>query len=70
MDKFNISVPRKYTNKAGEEKTFWNTVGSLTRFPAKEGKPEGFKLELPIFGNTDFFVFPAKEREDKIVGGY
>ena len=64
MEKFNIVVPRKYT-KDGEEKTIWNTVGTLVKFPAKIDKPEGYRLELPIFGETQFFVFPQKEKEEK-----
>lgn len=63
-EKFNISVPRKYT-KDGVEKTFWSNVGTLTKFPAREDKPEGYKVELPIFGNTEFVIFPQKDREEK-----
>lgn len=64
MEKFNISVPKKYT-KDGVEKTYWSNIGTLTKFPAKGDKPEGYKIEIPIFGNTDFCVFPIKEKEVK-----
>lgn len=60
MKKYNISVPRKYT-KNGEEKTSWKTVGTLLRFEATESKPEGFAIEIPIFGDVKFFVFEEKE---------
>lgn len=63
MKRLNITVPKKYT-KDGEEKTQWNTVGTLVVFPAKDGKPEGYKLELPIFGDTQFFVFEQKAKEE------
>jgi hypothetical protein len=64
IKRFNISVPKKYT-KDGEEKTAWSNVGSLTVFPPKDGKPEGYKIELPIFGETQFFVFEQKAKEEK-----
>jgi hypothetical protein len=63
MKKFNISVPKKY-EKNGEEKTAWNNVGTLTYFPANGDKKEGYKLEIPIFGATQFFVFEQKAKED------
>ncbi len=62
MKKYNISVPKKYT-KDGEEKTSWKTVGTLIKFEATETKPEGFAIELPIFGDVKFFVFEEKQRE-------
>ena len=66
IKKLNICVPKKYT-KDGEEKTMWNTVGSLTVFPPKDNKPEGYRIELPMFGDTQFFVFEQKKKEDKEV---
>lgn len=66
MKRYNICVPRKYESK-GEEKTAWSTVGTLVHFPASEGKDEGFILELGMFPNTTFKVFPQRDRDEKRV---
>lgn len=63
MKRFNIVVPKKYT-KDGEEKTQWNTIGTLVHFPASASKDEGFIMELSMFPNTTFKVFEQKARED------
>jgi hypothetical protein len=62
MKRYNITVPKRYNDKQGNEKTQWNTVGSLIYFEANGEKSEGFKLELPIFGNTQFYVFEQKPK--------
>jgi single-stranded DNA-binding protein len=62
MKRYNITVPKKYNDKQGQERTQWNTVGSLIYFEANGEKSEGFKLELPIFGNTQFYVFEQKPK--------
>jgi hypothetical protein len=62
MQKYNVSVPKKYT-KNGEEKTAWKNVGTLVRFEATDTKPEGFILELNMFPETKFGVFEDKPRE-------
>lgn len=66
MKRYNISVPRKYTQN-GEEKTAWNHVGKLIQFPATADKPEGFILELAMFPDTKFGVFEdvPKERQEQ-----
>ena len=47
MKRYNVVVPKKYVSN-GEEKTQWNTVGSLVYFPANNGKGEGFDvIEYP-----------------------
>jgi hypothetical protein len=61
VKRYNICVKKVYT-KDGVEKSFWPSVGQLTFFPAYEDKKAGYKLEIPIFGNTQFHVF---EIEDK-----
>jgi len=71
MQRYNITVPKKYT-KDGEEKTAWNRVGTLVKFDAKDGKPESFILELNMYPETKFGVFadepktgsPATATED------
>lgn len=60
--RYDIVIPRKYDDKNGDEKTQWNKVGTLVWFPATESKPDGFKLEMPIFGHDKFKVFEQKPR--------
>jgi len=60
--RYNICVPRKYESK-GEEKTAWSTVGTLVQFPATNDKPEGFILELGMFPQTTFKVFPQEDKK-------
>lgn len=62
MKRYNIVVPRKYEVK-GEEKTAWSTVGTLIHFPATEDKEDGFIIELGMFPQTPFKVFPQEKRE-------
>jgi hypothetical protein len=64
MKKYNVSVPRKYT-KDGEEKTAWGNVGKLVYFEATDSKEEGFILELNMFPDTKFGIFPDKPREER-----
>lgn len=63
MERYNISVPKKYT-KDGVEKTSWKSVGSLVRFPARDGKEESFALELNMFPDTKFGVFKDEKKTD------
>ena len=46
MKRYNISVPKKY-EKNGEEKTQWNSVGSLTHFDATADKVGLLGGDLP-----------------------
>jgi len=62
MKRFNICVKKTYT-KDGVEKNYWPSVGQLTFFPAYEDKKAGYKLELPIFGNTQFYVFDQEAKK-------
>jgi hypothetical protein len=61
MERFNITVPKKYTTN-GEEKTAWNQVGKLVKFEAKDGKPESYILELHMHPDTKFAVFKDEPR--------
>lgn len=63
MQRYNISVPKKYT-KDGVEKSSWKSVGSLLRFPASNGKDESFMLELNMFPDTKFGVFKDEPKTD------
>lgn len=66
MERFNISVPKKYTTN-GEEKTAWSNVGKLVKFPPKDGKGESYILELAMFPDTKFGVFEDKPKSDSAV---
>ena len=61
MIRYNISVPRKYTQN-NVEKTAWNNVGRLIKFEATQDKPESFILELAMFPDTKFGVFEDKPK--------
>ncbi len=64
MKRYNVVVPRKY-ERNGEEKTAWSNVGTLVHFPATESKEEGFILELGMFPQTTFKIFPQEDRAQK-----
>lgn len=65
LKKYNIVIPKKYTQN-GEEKTQWNNVGTLVRFAPTDEKPEGYIMELSMFPNVTFKVFEQKAKEDKV----
>jgi hypothetical protein len=65
MVSYDVTVPKKYTTKDGEEKTAWNRVGKLVKFEANGDKPEGFILELSMYPETKFGVFESKPYEGK-----
>ncbi len=62
--RYNIVVPKKY-EKDGEEKTAWQNVGKLVRFPASGEKSEGYIMELNMFPNVTFKIFEEKPREER-----
>mgnify|MGYP001567074074 CR=1 FL=1 len=70
--KFNISKPKKYKNKAGNEKTQWNNIGSMTEFHKDDGKVSRI-IEIPAI-NLEANIFPftpkVKENEENQDGGY
>lgn len=68
MEKFNISKPKKYL-KDGEEKTVWNSVGTLTIFD-KGNNEKSYLIEIPAIGlEANAFPF-KKEDKKKEVEGY
>jgi len=54
----NIATKKTYKTKTGEEKTIWQTVGTLKEFNGKQ------YIELNMFPNVDFYVFENKEKVD------
>ncbi len=61
VQRFNVAKPTKY-EKGGEEKTRWDTVGTLTVFE-KEGGEKSRLLEIPAIG-LEARIFPMKDKED------
>lgn len=58
--RYNISVPGDTYKKDGEEKRNWNNVGVAF---LNEGGSLSCKLFNNISINTEFVLFPAKEKE-------
>lgn len=49
MEKYNISKPEKYIDKQGVEKTYWNNVGTMTKFFRQDGTTSTI-IEIPAIG--------------------
>jgi len=66
---YRIVIPTgKFKNKQGEDKTRWNEVGRLVAFE-KDGKPDGFILELSMFPSLDFKLFPIEPKPARVEAG-
>lgn len=63
MKRFNIVTKKVWTGSDGAERKSWNAVGTLVHFPEGNGKGEGYKLELSMFPDTQFFVFEQNPKE-------
>jgi sortase (surface protein transpeptidase) len=61
VKKYNISKPKKYM-KGTEEKTQWNTIGTLTEFTKEDGTVSRI-LEIPAIG-LEANVFEKEEKAD------
>lgn len=61
VQKFNISKPKKYTDRDGNEKTQWNNIGTMTEFHKEDGSISRI-IEIPALG-LDANIFPFQERE-------
>ena len=65
VKRFNISKPRKYTTKGGEEKTQWNNIGMITEFHKDDGSVSRI-IEIPAIGlEASIFPFVAKDKQEK-----
>jgi hypothetical protein len=62
IKRFNISKPKKYTDKEGNEKTQWNNIGTITEFHKDDGVNR--IIEIPAIG-LEANIFEQKPREDK-----
>lgn len=61
--KFNISKPKKYTDRNQQEKTQWNQIGVITEFHKDDGSVNRI-LEIPAIG-LEANIFPFEKKEDK-----
>lgn len=61
---FNIVTKTTY-EREGQQKNRWNQVGRLIHFPASSRGDEGYKVELFMHPDTQFYVFPQRDREDR-----
>lgn len=61
--KYNISKPKKYTDRNNNEKTQWNNIGTMTEFHKDSGQISRI-IEIPAIG-LEANIFEQKEREQK-----
>ena len=63
VKKENISVAyEKYTNKAGEEKTSWHTIGEVLTFQREDGSYSKM-VKMYNMPGVSISLFEQKERE-------
>ena len=66
--KFNVSKPKKYQDKDGNEKTQWNNIGYITEFHKDDGTVSRI-IEIPAIG-LDANIFPVDtEKKEGKTGG-
>jgi hypothetical protein len=66
MEKYNISKPEKYI-KDGVEKTFWQNVGTMTKFTKKDGTTSTI-IEIPAIGlKANVFPFTSKAEKTDLI---
>ena len=66
--KFNVSKPKKYQDKDGNEKTQWNNIGMITEFHKDDGTVSRI-IEIPALNlEANIFPFEPKEKENKSNG--
>ena len=58
MKRFNISKPRKFTDKQGNEKTYWDKVGEMVEFDSGNRI-----IKIPAIG-LEANVFEDKPRKN------
>jgi sortase (surface protein transpeptidase) len=63
IKRYNISKPKKYSDKEGNEKTQWNHVGSMTEFHKEDGSISRI-IEIPAIG-LEANIFEQKPKEDR-----
>lgn len=61
--KFNVSKPKKYQDKDGNEKTQWNNIGQITEFHKDDGTVSRI-IEIPAL-NLEANIFPLEPKDKK-----
>jgi len=62
--RYNISKPKKYTDRGGNEKTQWNNIGTMTEFHKNDGKISRI-IEIPAIGlDANLFKIEPKQQEN------
>ena len=61
MKKYNISKPTVYTDREGNERTFWQSVGTMIEFEKGDGSISRI-IEIPAIG-LKANVFPMRIKE-------
>lgn len=63
--KYNISKPKKYNDREGNEKTQWNNIGMITEFHKDNGDISRI-IEIPAIGlEANIFPFVDKQKENQ-----
>ena|SRR3990172_107438 len=63
VSKFNISKPKKYLDKQGQERTQWNQIGKMTVFQKDDGTVSRI-MEIPAIGlEANIFPFEPKKTD-------
>lgn len=62
VQKFNISKPRKYTDRQGQERTQWNQIGVITKFIKDDGT-SSMIIEIPAIG-LEANIFPFEKKSE------
>lgn len=61
--RFNVSKPKKYNDRDGNEKTQWNNIGTITEFHKDDGSI-GRIIEIPAISlEANIFPFTPKVKE-------
>jgi hypothetical protein len=68
IKRYNISKPKKYTDRDGNEKTQWNNIGTITEFYKEDGSVSRI-IEIPAIG-LDAKIFPIEPKGSEQRGSY
>lgn len=63
VKKYNISRPKKYKDRDGNEKTSWQNIGYMTEFHKDDGGVNRI-IEIPAIG-LEANVFEQKDRDER-----
>jgi len=65
--RYNVSKPKKYSDRSGVEKTQWNNIGIMTEFHKDDGTI-GRIIEIPAIGlDANIFEIVPKDKGSQAV---